>query len=181
MTRPLALMAVALLATGCATRASYHRLTADVATLRGEVTDLRQAQETSGRDLARTSAEARALEAKLTELNGAQTAAANEVTTLRERVEKAEAELREARAQAAAAIPAPAPAPRPVTPPAAERPPESAPRESAARESAQHAYQAAMATFRARQTWDRVVKDYPKSAAATKARALMRSKATAGR
>jgi len=34
---------------------------------------------------------------------------------------------------------------------------------------------------RARQTWDRVVKDYPKSAAATKARALMRSKATAGR
>ena len=34
---------------------------------------------------------------------------------------------------------------------------------------------------RARQTWDRVVKDYPKSPAATKARALMRAKATAAR
>src|SRR5436189_3950937 len=93
MGRSLALLVLALLATGCATRASYHRLTADVATLRGEVTDLRQAQEAAGRDGARTAAEARALEAKLTELSGAQTAAANDVATLRERVEKAEAAL----------------------------------------------------------------------------------------
>src|SRR5262249_54018554 len=253
MIRTLALLMVALLAAGCATRASYHRLTADVAALRGEVTELRQAQEAAARDLARTAAEARALETRVSEVSQIQASAANELATLRQRVATAEAERREARAQAVAATPpavTPAPAaPKPSAP--AERP-----RESAAGESPEKAYAAAMATFhareygqagldftdfinrhprptlaanaqywigeayyvqrdyrqamtefqkvldarpdspkvpdallkvglcyrslhdesRARQTWDRLAKDYPKSEAARTARTLMRGK-----
>src|SRR6185436_555938 len=159
--RSLALIVVALLATGCATRASYHRLTADVAALRGEVTDLRQAQEAAGRDVARTAAEARALEARVTEVTTAQVLAMSELTTVRERVEKAETELRQARAQAVVATPPPATAPAPGTPPAS-RPvatapravtpaPAERPRDPALREGAEPAYQAALATFRARE------------------------------
>src|SRR5438105_15954047 len=71
MGRSLALLVLAVLATGCATRASYHRLTADVAALRSDVTDLRQAQEATSRDAARTTAEPRALEARPGEVSGA--------------------------------------------------------------------------------------------------------------
>jgi len=158
MGRSLALIVVALLATGCATRASYHRLTADVAALRGEVTDLRQAQEAAARDVARTAAEARGLEGRITQVSGAQAASASELTTLRERVETAEAGLREARAQAVAATPAPVtpPAPRPVAPsppaPRAITPaPADRPREMPSREGAEPTYQAALAAFRARE------------------------------
>jgi tol-pal system protein YbgF len=150
----LLLLAVALLVTGCATRASYQRLTADVAALRGEVTDLRQAQDAAGRDVARTAGEARALEARIGEVTAAQAVSTSELSTLRERVEKAESGLREARAHAAAATPPPSPAPPAATPPA---PRAAAPTPPAARAAtpapagAQQAYQAAMATFRARE------------------------------
>ena len=40
-------------------------------------------------------------------------------------------------------------------------------------------YRALRDESRARQTWDRVAKDYPKSPAATKARALLDSKSSA--
>src|SRR6185436_17327761 len=156
--RSLALIVVALLATGCATRASYHRLTADVAALRGEVTDLRQAQEAAGRDVARTAAEARALEARVTEVTTAQVLAMSELTTVRERVEKAETELRQARAQAVATTPPPAPATAAATPPAPSPAPRAAaPMPPSARAvtpppgGAEQVYQAALATFRARE------------------------------
>ena len=262
MARPLALVIVALLATGCATRASYHRIRTDVATLRGEVTDLRQAQEATSHELARTSAESRALDARLTELDKAHKDAVAEVAALRARGEAGETEARDAKA----AAPPPSTTARP-TAPALERPRELAPLEPAARapeprgpaprvENPEQVYNAALATFRAheygqavldfvdfiakhpghrlvgnaqywigeayyvqrdyrqalvefqkvidvapsspkvpdallkmglchralrdenraRQTWDRVEKDYPKSEAAVKARALLRGK-----
>src|SRR5438477_6946919 len=142
MGRSLALLVLALLVTGCATRASYHRLTADVATLRGEVTDLRQAQGTTSRDVARTAAEARALEARLSEMSAAQTNAVGEVTTLRGRLDTAEGELREARARTAAVAPPPASQPpAPTSTPPVERPrlPASPPPANA-----QQAYDAAL-------------------------------------
>jgi tol-pal system protein YbgF len=284
MSRSLALAFVALLAAGCATRASYHRLTADVDALRAEVTELRQAQQAATRDVARATAESRALEARLTELSGAQAVAASELATLRERVQTAETELREARAPAVAVTPPPVTPPPTVTPPPAasraaaptpapvERPRsgtaargtgpgDTAARDTGSREGAPQAYEAAMKTFRAReygqavlefvdfmakyprhplaanaqywigeayyvqrdyrqaltefqkvphvvaaspkvpdallkvglcyrnlrdesrarQTWDRVVKDYPKSQAAGQAGALLRGKAAAAR
>jgi len=254
MSRSLALALVALLATGCATRASYHRLRTDVAALRGEVTDLRQAQEVTSRDVTRATAEARGMDARVAEGTAAQKSAAEEIATLRGRLEAAQAELREAKAQAVAVTP-PAAAKTPSAPAVVERPRETAPRT----QSAEQAYEAALATFRAReygqavldfvdfmakhpghplvanaqywigeayyvqrdyrqaiaefqkvldvapnspkvpdalfklgfcyrgmrdeararQTWDRIVKDYPKSEAAPKARALLRTKASA--
>jgi tol-pal system protein YbgF len=263
MGRPLALVIVVIVAAGCATRASYHRLGADVAALRSEVTDLRQSQESTGRELARTVAETRALDARLSELNTAHKDAVAEVAALRGRLDTAETEIRDAKL--AAAPPAPAtPAPATARPTVAATPPPAAerPREPGARaESPEHAYQAALATFRAReygqavldfldfiakhprhplaanaqywigeayyvqrdyrqalaefqkvvdvtpsspkvpdallkmglcyrslhdenharQTWDRVEKDYPKSEAATKARALLRSRGSTAR
>ena len=83
MSRVLALIIVAVLATGCATRAAYNRLRTDVATLRGEVTDLRQAQEATGRDAARATAEARALDARQAEVTAAQRSTTEEVASLR--------------------------------------------------------------------------------------------------
>jgi tol-pal system protein YbgF len=257
MARPFALAIVALLATGCATRASYQRMRTDLATLRGEITDLRQAQEATSRELARTVAETRGLDARVTEVNTAHKEAVSEVAALRARLETAEAEARQARLSALPPAPATAPSAPPV-----ERPRPPVPREPEARgptprgETAERAYAAALATFRAReygqavldfldfmaayprhrlvanaqywigeayyvqhdypqalaefqkvldiapnspkvpdallmmglchrnmhdenrarQTWDRVEKDYPKSEAAAKARALLRPK-----
>ena len=139
MNRSLALTFVALIAAGCATRASYHRLAADVSTLRGEVNDLRQAQEGASRDAARAAGEVRTLEGRVQELAAAQATSGNEVTTLRERVAVAESQLRDTRAQVAA-MPPPSP---PAAPVQRERP--------APAMSAPQAYQAAMATFRARE------------------------------
>src|SRR5215470_6619390 len=90
MARSLVLIAIVLVASGCATRASYQRLTADVAALRGDVNDLRQAQDATTRDVARAAAEARSLEARVGELVATQTTAAKEVSALRDRVETAE-------------------------------------------------------------------------------------------
>jgi tol-pal system protein YbgF len=251
MGRRLALVSVALLLTGCATRASYHRMRTDVDALRGEVTTLREAQETTTRDLARTMAQTQDLDARLTELNAAHKNAVAEVAALRARVETAETATREAKV---------APPTATAAPPTPERPREPAPpptRQTApAAENAEQDYNAALATFRAheygqavldfldfiakhpqhrlvanaqywigeayyvqrdyrqalvefqkvldvapsspkvpdallkmglchrnlhdlnhaRQTWDRVEKDYPRSDAAAKARALLRAK-----
>jgi tol-pal system protein YbgF len=147
MTRQLALAVLLLLATGCATRGSYHQLRTEVSAVRGEVNDLRQAHTMTSRDLARVTAERRALEARASELSNALNEAAAEVARLHTRVEAAEAEAREAKAEAQrAAQPSSAP---PVTPPpsAAPRPLESTPRS----ESPEQAYNAALTTFRARE------------------------------
>jgi len=157
MGRSLALIVVALLATGCATRASYHRLTADVAALRGEVTDLRQAQEAAARGVARTAT--RGPRARGPDHRGEWRpgVSASELTTLRERVETAEAGCARRVAQAspprragdaarAATRRAVTAAPRAITP---------APRTVRARlpsrEGAEPTYQAALAAFRARE------------------------------
>jgi tol-pal system protein YbgF len=166
MGRPLALVIVAILATGCATRASYHRLTNDVATLRGEVTDVRQQQEATTRELARTVAENHALDARLNELNTAHKDAVTEVAALKARLETAETTLHDVKLattpppSAPALAPAPvriAPAPvRPIPitrPPVPERHPAPAPRPSAPREAdgPTQAYHAALETFHARE------------------------------
>jgi tol-pal system protein YbgF len=258
--RPLALAVVTLLAAGCATRASHHRLTNDVLTLRSEVGDIRQAQDLTMREVARTVAETRSFEARLAELAAAEKSAAAEVAALRGRLGTVETELREPKGRGVATTPPPT-APAAARPPAAaaaaptpagERPRETVPPALGAEQT----YNAALATFRAReygqavldfldflskypkhslaanaqywigeayyvqrdyrqsaaefqkvvdiapesskvpdallklglchfnlrdeprarQTWDRVAKDYPKSEAAVKARSLLRAK-----
>ena len=142
--RSLALVLVAFAVTGCATHTSYQRLTTEVATLRSQMSELRQSQEAASRDLAQATAEVRALEARLTEASAAQAAAATEVATLRARVDQADTELRAARTQAVAATP-PRAAPRPGASVPPQRPVAAAP----TREGAEPAYQAAMKTFHA--------------------------------
>jgi len=144
MSRALTLIIVAVLATGCATRAAYNRLRTDVATLRGELTDLRQAQEATSRDAARVTAEARALDARQAEVTAAQRSTADEVTALRGRLETAQGELRDAKSQAVATAAPPPAAPASPTPPVS-RPRESVPNA----QTPEQAYQAALATFRA--------------------------------
>ena len=147
MTRPLALGAVlVVLATGCATRGAYHRMQADIATVRSEMTDLRKAHETTARDVARAAAERRALETRLAEMAVALKEESAEVTRLRARVEAVEA------AQASKAAAAPAPPPAPPTPAAVSapalvvEPPRSVPTRG---ENPEAVYKAALATFRA--------------------------------
>src|SRR5207244_4517247 len=162
---------LAVPATGSATRASYHRLTADVAALRGEVTDLRQAQEASSRDVTRTTAETRTLEARLGEVSAAQTNAANEVATLRGRLHTAEGEPPEGRRRAYRQGMTECQKVLDVAP--------NSPKVPDALLKVGLCYRNLRAESRARQTWDRVAKDYPKSASATKARALLNEKASA--
>ena len=158
-----------LLATGCATRSSVNRLRADVATMRAEVTDLRQAQEATAQGLARTTAEGRALPPRIAEVAAVLKERSDEVARLRARVEALEAEARAAKAAPpppAPVAPAPvAPPPTPVAkppagvvrvvPPPVQPPPAprgERPREVPARaESPERAYAAALATFRARE------------------------------
>jgi len=155
-----------LLATGCATRSSVNRLRADVATMRTELTDLRQAQEATALGLARTAAEGRALPPMIAQVAAVLKERSDEMARLRARVEAIEAEARAAKAPAPPPVapppvaPPPAPVakpsaavarvvPPPVPPPA---PRGERPREVPARaESPEHAYAAALATFRARE------------------------------
>jgi tol-pal system protein YbgF len=173
-TRLLILGIVALAALGCATRGSVSRVRDDVATLRVEVTHLRQSHEAVLRDLARAVAETKSLEARVTEMAAAQRASAAEMAKLRERVEATEAVAREAKVVASlpsapavtpppvAAIPPPAapmvvrPAPRPIprpTPPSTPLVPPSPPAPTAKEPQvragmAEHVYNLALATFR---------------------------------
>jgi tol-pal system protein YbgF len=157
-----------LLASGCATRSSMKRLRADVATLRAELTDLRQAQEAAALGLTRATAESRALPPMIAEVAAVLKERSDEMARLRARVEALEAETRAAKAPPAPpapVAPAPvAPSPAPVAkPPAVARvlpplmqPPSSPraerPREIPARaETPERAYAAALATFRARE------------------------------
>jgi tol-pal system protein YbgF len=136
MIRPLALAAaLVMLVTGCATRAAHHRLRADLEAVRGDMTELRHAQETTARDLARAVTESRALVARVAEVSTALADGTAEVARLRARVEAAEAEARDAKARAQAAA-TPPPAPPAASPPV---------------EHAEQAYHAALTTFRARE------------------------------
>ena len=147
MTRPLALGAVlVVLATGCATRGAYHRMQADVATVRSEMTDLRKAQEATPRELARAGAESRTLQTRLAEVSVALKEANAELTRLRARVEAAETQAQAAKATAAAPPPPP-PTPAAVPAPAlVVEPPRSVPMRG---ENPEAVYKTALATFRA--------------------------------
>jgi len=112
---PGILLILALLATGCASRSSVDRVRADVANMRFQLSDLRQAQQTASSELARVMADSRPIAARTLEAAALAEETAAEVARLRARVESLEAEARDVKAKAAA--PAPAPAVPPVTPP----------------------------------------------------------------
>jgi len=73
------------LGAGCATRASVRRIHTDVAVLRSELAELREAQAATTRELARQSAEHRALQARSAEVDGALRQAREEIGRLRDR------------------------------------------------------------------------------------------------
>jgi tol-pal system protein YbgF len=156
MTRELvAIGAVALLASACASRVSVRHLEDELASLRADVTELRHSQELSVRELARTVLEVQALDTRNAELQAAVREQAAEAARLRARLDAAEHELREATApiasQPAVGMPA-APSTAP-TPPAAA-PESGVPRRPVGApepDSAEGAYTAAIANFRARE------------------------------
>jgi tol-pal system protein YbgF len=162
----LALSALALLLTGCATRSSLNRLRTDVASMQIDLSSLRQAQQAAASDLGRASAENRSLEARIAEVAAALKQSTAEVARLRAQVEAVQAEQREARAKAAApapaqspapaAPPAPTPAPTVPVPPPPSFPPTPAPAErprppATRAQTPEQVYSAALATFRARE------------------------------
>jgi tol-pal system protein YbgF len=153
MTRGLVAVAVlGLLATGCASRGSLRELQEDLAGLRADVTELRHSQETSGRELARTVGEVRALEVQNAELQAALREQSAEAARLRARLDAADQELREAKTPIAAQPPLAPPSATPM-PPAAAPAPDPSPRRFGAPEpdDAERAYNAAIANFRARE------------------------------
>ncbi len=154
----MALALVAAAAAGCATRASVREIRTDVEKMRGDVTEVRLAQDLVATDLARVLAELRSIDVRSTETQQTLRDAASEIVTLRTRVQAAEDELRQSRSLPAARPPN-APSPPVTAPPApiirapvvftlpAAPPPGAA---SAAREeSAEQAFAAALKTFRA--------------------------------
>jgi tol-pal system protein YbgF len=174
-------VALLLVSSGCATRASVNRLRDNVATLQRDLSVLRQAYDAVARDAAMAKMESRALEGKVSEATAALSESRSELAALRARLEAAETELRTVKTAVAAPPPAPAapavtppppsPAPAPVAPPPTPRvtsipaprvtpPPPSAPpvpaparpRETPSRlQTAEQTYGAALATFRARE------------------------------
>jgi tol-pal system protein YbgF len=153
MARSLVWLAlIALITTGCATRGSVHRVESEVLELREDLTDLRQDQDMTARELARTQADLKTVDGRATELATAVRESAGEVATLRGRLEAADEELRQLRAAAVAT--ATPPSPSAALPPATSSPtPE--PRQlrelSPSTLSPEEAYNAALATFRARE------------------------------
>jgi len=150
MIRIIGLALAALVATGCATRASFYRVQDDVNTLRSDVTALRDVQGLTTKEVARTQADLRTLQTQVGEMRTKVSETTTEAERLRTRVAVAEEELRKARQVALA--PAPQPAPPPSLPPApvvavpAEpRPPMPAGRVA----TPEVAYNAALVTFRA--------------------------------
>ena len=154
MTRELiAIGAVALVAAGCASRGSVQQLQDELGGLRAEVTDLRHSHELTTSEVARALEELRALDARHIELHATLQEQTADAARLRSRLDAAEKEWREAKTPAApeplattTATSAPGtvlPAPPLVSP--TQRPGRLDPNEPV------RAYDAAMATFRARE------------------------------
>ena len=158
-----------MLGSGCATRGSVRAVEKDVSKLRGDVSEVRVAQDLLSSDLARVLAELRSLEARSTEAQQAIRDSAAEMARVSTRLQTTEDQLRDGKAPAGTAratlgviMPAPPPAATPATPlvtmPPATPPlvtPQTGPvavehsREPAADEPAEQAYAAALNTFRA--------------------------------
>jgi len=140
-----ALAAVALLATGCASRGSVRQVQDDLAGLHADVSELRHSYEPSARELARMTEELRALDARNAELQAAIREQGAEAARLRARLDAAEEELRETRTLIASPPPVGAPAPPAAAPAPAPRPDTLHP------DGAEPAYNAALVLFRARE------------------------------
>ena len=150
MTRALVVMTcLAVLVSGCASRASLRQVEQDLAAARTDVTELRRSQDDALRELARTAGEVRAIEIRNAELEGLLREQSAEAARLRARLDTAEVELREAKAQLAAHDPGVTPA----IPAAAMPAPQAPPRRSGSKDAddGRRAYEAAVATFRARE------------------------------
>ena len=158
-----------MLGSGCATRGSVRAVEKDVSKLRGDVSEVRVAQDLLSSDLARVLAELRSLEARSTEAQQAIRDSAAEMARVSTRLQTTEDQLRDGKAPAGTAratlgviMPAPPPA-APPAPPLVTTPPATPPlvtpqtgpvavehsREPAADEPAEQAYAAALNTFRA--------------------------------
>jgi tol-pal system protein YbgF len=139
----VALVVVALLATGCASRASLRQTQEDVLALR-------RAHEAALRDLTSTAAQVRALDGRNVELEARLQQQSAEAAQLRARLDAAEQELNQAKAQlasqaAAIGTAATAAPPAPTSEPSPRRPGAIQP------DDAQRGYDIAMANFRARE------------------------------
>jgi tol-pal system protein YbgF len=156
-----AIVALALLAAGCASGGALQKTQSDVTALRAEVAELRRSLDLTVRELARTVGETRASDARGAELQATVRDQSAEVARLRARLDAAEQELRELKAQAAAQPTAPGPTtPAPSAPssdapatPAPGAPEPATPSRPGARENddAGRAFDVAMASFRARE------------------------------
>ena len=157
MSRALcALAAVAILASGCASRRAVAQLEAEVGRLRAELAEMRIAQEVTARDLARVAPQIQALDARTNETQSSLRGLSDEITRLTKRTDAADTALGETRARvealtarpgAPAAPPPAAPVERPRVPaaPAPLAPP--TPRTG----NPEQEYNAALATFRSRE------------------------------
>jgi tol-pal system protein YbgF len=88
---------VAVVVTGCATRASVHEVREDVGNVRAELTEVRVAQDLVSADLARALAELRSIDARAAETQQTVRDAASEVVRLRTRLDSTEDEVRQGR------------------------------------------------------------------------------------
>ena len=155
MSRALGVLAVtAVLATGCASRGTVNRLTADAAKLRVELAEARVAQEDTAREIEIARAVLQALDERTRELGAGAGATSEELARLGGRVDTTDEAIRKTRARVDAMPPAPA---------------GSRPEPRGARAGApEQAYAVAFATFRAREHGQAVldfldfIKKYPK-------------------
>jgi len=130
MSRALCVLAaVAILAGGCASRRAVGRLESDVARLRSELGEMRDAQEATARGLATVTSQIQALDARAGEVRSGVRALTDELARLTKRADAADGALGETRARVetlttpAATPAAPTAPPPPLPPPAAvERP-----------------------------------------------------------
>jgi len=140
-TSRLAVVALALLASACATRASVRNVRAEVSALRNEVELLRQAQEQSYREATIAGAEIKALQGGLRDVTSAANRTTTDVTKLTAKLNDTDESLKRIQGEMTAR---PAVA---VAPPPPERPA----REPMRPGQAESAYAVGLATFRARE------------------------------
>jgi len=132
MSRALCVVAaVAILATGCASRGRVARLELEVARLRAELAAVRSAQDSTSNDLARLAPEVQSIGARTTETQARAKTLADEIARLGQRIDAADRAVGEARARVEAlAVPVVTPPPPVLTAPRrvpAPMPPPGAP------------------------------------------------------
>ncbi len=162
----LALVALAALACGCATRGSVRNVHSELGALRNEVELLRQAHEQISRETATAVGEIKALEARVRDLTTGANRTTGDITKLSARLGETDESIKRLQTELTA---------RPVVaatpPPSPERPS----REPVRPGQAEAAYATALATFRSREHGQAVLEfldfigKYPKHALAANA------------